>query len=137
MFEATSSCKEEIIQSRKKDAENGMSSCIARMVAGKEQLEFTSGWKSFHISEVMDGGGFATLLRGQIQTPSFKQVSSPVHLPLRVCSVLTCPASTAQSKPAGGSLVLLHAGMRSPPTPCVAAVAGCRSQDSRGHGYGP
>jgi hypothetical protein len=88
-LEACSSCKEETVQSRKKDAENGMSSCIARIVAGKEQLDCTSGQKSFQIIEVMDGGGFATLLRGQIKTPTFTQVrkgwSSPCPCAYAVC----------------------------------------------------
>jgi hypothetical protein len=65
------------MESRANDAIKGMSSCVARMVADKEQLVCNSGGKSFQISAVMDGGGFATLLKGQVTLNGIPQVSSP------------------------------------------------------------
>jgi hypothetical protein len=68
---------DKMLECRKKDAINSMPSCVARMVAGQEKLECSCSGKSFQITDVMDGGGFATLLRGKVHMrPSDKgQVS--------------------------------------------------------------
>jgi hypothetical protein len=60
----------DVTQSRKLDALRCLPGCIARMVAKQEQLSGNSSSRtqtSFKIMEVMDGGGFATLLKGKLQ----------------------------------------------------------------------
>lgn len=61
------------IESRANDAIKDMPSCIARMVADKEQLVCNKGG-SFQIAAVMDCGGFATLLKGQVKLNGAPQV---------------------------------------------------------------
>lgn len=56
----------DVTQSRKVDALRCLPGCIARKVAKQEQLSGNSS-SSFKIMEVMDGGGFATLLKGKLQ----------------------------------------------------------------------
>lgn len=61
---------ESMIDARRKDAQRGMPACVAGMVQQREQLRCNSGAKGFQIADVLDGGGFATLLKGQLLTAS-------------------------------------------------------------------
>ena len=57
-----------VIDSRQHDALRSMPACIARMVESQGQLASGSSSKqTFQILDVMDGGGFATLLKGKLQ----------------------------------------------------------------------
>lgn len=95
-----------IIESRQKEATNGMPACIARMVAEQEELQCTkSGHLAFRISQVMDGGGFATLLKGQLHCKdvSFNQVRQTDKRPLRQQSSVQvcCQHSCVSCDPVG------------------------------------
>jgi hypothetical protein len=62
----------DVAQSRKLDALRCLPGCIGRMVAKQEQLPAGNSSTQhtpnfFKIMEVMDGGGFATLLKGKLQ----------------------------------------------------------------------
>jgi len=82
-----------IIESRKQEAVNGMSACIARMVSEKELLiSSSSGSRSFKLMEVMDGGGFATLVKGQldVDVPRMSKVSAHQQEATACCSAHGC-----------------------------------------------
>lgn len=80
-----------MIDARRQDAQRGMPACIAGMVAQQEQLRCNSGAKGFQIADVVDGGGFATLLKGQLLT------ASPPTSQVCVCMLSTGPGSPQHS----------------------------------------
>jgi hypothetical protein len=104
-----------------------MPACIAGMVQQQEQLRCNSGSKGFKIADVVDAGGFATLLTGQLlsTSPPTSQVGA------RTRSCLRQHKPSPAQLPAGQDKLRLPALLLG-----VAAVrTGCSSQDCGGHVY--
>lgn len=67
--------------SRQEEAKAVMPPCIAQLVSNSETLHCPKGISSFQIMEVMDAGGFATVLKGRMQ--AYASGSSQVRISLR------------------------------------------------------
>lgn len=87
---STACLADDCMSKRKDDAFNDMPKSIARLVEAKEQLVCSSGNQTFCVTDVIDGGGFATLLKGQIHIKSPRM--SQVSLMLMPCRCTYAPA---------------------------------------------
>jgi hypothetical protein len=56
----------DVAAARRQEAMESMSACLLQLVEGREVLRCSSTGAAFHITDVLDGGGFASLLKGKL-----------------------------------------------------------------------